>query len=52
MILHLRYIHICHSRSYKKVFSTKLTLLYCLITWVVGVLIDLPNFTGTYLTII
>lgn len=42
----LRYIHICHHNLYKKVFTKKLTLLYCLITWIFGAVNNMTNFTG------
>jgi hypothetical protein len=41
-----RYIKICHSNSYHKIFTTKLTIFYCGICWLIGFLITLPNVTG------
>jgi hypothetical protein len=43
-----RYVHICHSRYYAKIFNKNKTLLYCAITWSIGVLINVPNLTGRF----
>ena len=42
----IRYVNICYHQHYKKIFGVKQTLVYCAITWVIGVLIDVPNLTG------
>ncbi len=42
----LRYIHIIYHNKYEKMFTRNKTILYCLICWMIGVLIDLPNFLG------
>jgi hypothetical protein len=47
-IIYLRYINICHNSLYKKLFTTKLTLLYCLLAFILGFLNNLPNLTGSY----
>ncbi|CAF0992446.1 unnamed protein product [Brachionus calyciflorus] len=41
-----RYFIICNNKWYKKIFSFKKTILYCLINWIIGILVDLPNLTG------
>lgn len=41
-----RYINICHHRYYQKLFSTHKTIIYCLVTWIYGFMIDLPTFVG------
>jgi len=41
-----RYIKICYSNLYHKMFTTKLTIFYCGICWLIGFLITLPNVTG------
>nr|QVK45869.1 G protein-coupled receptor [Proales similis] len=40
-----RYIAIVHSKQFGKYFSFRLTIIYCIIAWLFGFLIDLPNFT-------
>ena len=42
-----RYINICHNSLYKKLFTKKLTLSYCLLAWILGFLNSLPNLTGS-----
>ena len=39
----LRFIFICHNKTYLKYFNMKETFAYCLITWLGGFLIDMPN---------
>nr|QVK45857.1 G protein-coupled receptor [Proales similis] len=41
-----RYINICHHHLYEKWFSKKLTAVYCLLTWLIGLAMDVPNLTG------
>ncbi len=44
-ILLFRYIQICYTRSlYDKIFTFKKTVVWCFLCWVIGVLVDLPNF--------
>ena len=35
---------ICHNSIYIKVFTFKNTLFICLLTWILGLSVDLPNF--------
>ena len=42
----LRYINICYHNSYHKMFTKRLTLLYCGITWVIGFAVNLPVLLG------
>ncbi|RNA16468.1 melatonin receptor type 1B-B-like [Brachionus plicatilis] len=41
-----RYVHICHHSVYNKIFTIKKTLIYCCITWMIGISIDFPNLLG------
>ena len=41
-----RYIKICYSNLYHKIFKTKRTIFYCVICWLIGFLITIPNVTG------
>ena len=41
-----RYFHICHTHLYGKWFTNKKSVVYCIITWVIGIMIDIPNLTG------
>jgi hypothetical protein len=41
-----RFIRICHSNIYSKLFTKKLTTIYCSICWLIGLLINLPNILG------
>ena len=41
-----RYINICHHKLFIKVFSKRWTFVYCILTWCVGFLVDLPNILG------
>lgn len=41
-----RYVKICHNHLYAKLFTRNRTLIYCAICWLIGCLIDIPNFTG------
>ena len=50
--VYLRYINICHNSLYKKLFTKKLTLFYCVLAWIIGFLNSLPNLTGSYHIII
>lgn len=44
----LSYIQICHNNLYKKLFRKKLTFLYCIISWLIGFAMDIPNYTGLH----
>ncbi|RNA21626.1 melatonin receptor type 1B-B-like [Brachionus plicatilis] len=41
-----RYLIICHNKLYHRLFTHKKTIVYCVINWLMGILVDLPNFTG------
>ena len=41
-----RYIHICHSVIYNKWFTIQKTIIYCLTTWVIGIMFILFNLVG------
>jgi hypothetical protein len=41
-----RFIRICHSNIYSKLFTKTLTTIYCSICWLIGLLINLPNILG------
>ena len=41
-----RFIYICYHNYYNKMFTKRLTLLYCGITWVIGLAINLPMVFG------
>ena len=45
-LLILRYTNICHYKQFVNIFTIKNTRIFCVITWVIGILIDLPNFLG------
>lgn len=41
-----RYVYICHNKIYDKIFSHKKNLFFCLGTWVLAFLLEMPNFFG------
>lgn len=41
-----RYVKLCQSQHYDRFFAPNKTLLYCFLSWLLGVLIDIPNFIG------
>lgn len=41
-----RYLHIIYHYRYKKIFTTRNTVIFCSITWFLGFLVDLPNIVG------
>ena len=41
-----RYVYICYNKIYIHWFDRKKTLVYCVMTWVLGFLVDLPNLVG------
>jgi hypothetical protein len=41
-----RFIKICYSHIYSKLFTLNLTITYCSICWLIGFLIAIPNATG------
>lgn len=41
-----RYLNICHHKSYKKYFTKKKTVFYCICCWIAGILVDLPCEVG------
>ena len=46
-----RYIYICYIQDYKVIFSKNKTIIYCILTWIAGILFDLPSFLSKLLTI-
>lgn len=41
-----RWICICHDSIYDSIFTRKLTITYCISTWIIGFFVELPNFFG------
>ncbi|XP_076450334.1 uncharacterized protein LOC143286592 [Babylonia areolata] len=41
-----RYLHVCHCHLYHRVFTLRRTVLLCLLTWVLGVLLTWPPLLG------
>ncbi|CAF0949684.1 unnamed protein product [Brachionus calyciflorus] len=41
-----RYIKICHDKIYNKIFTKKITYLICMIAWLGGIVLGVPNMSG------
>ena len=41
-----RYVYVCHNQVYAKIYTRTSVVLMCVLTWVVGFLLDVPSQVG------